>query len=89
MASAARATEGDDYAPFSKGARGTAPQTSGPETDAPVRPIAVFKKVASALERIDKQLSPAVLAASDEVPDDVRQRVLEAFEQVSGKVAEL
>lgn len=89
MASAARATDGDDYAPFSKGARGSAPGETAPETDAPVRPLAVFKKVASTLERLDKQLTPAVLAAADEVPDDVRQRVLEAFERVSGKVAEL
>lgn len=89
MASAARATEGDDYAPFSKGARGAAPGETTPETEAPVRPLAAFKKVASALERLDKQLTPAVLAAAEEIPDDVRQRVLEAFERVSAKVAEL
>lgn len=89
MASAARATDNDDYAPFGKGARGSAPSETAPETDEPVRPLAVFKKVASTLERLDKQLSPAVLAAADEVPDDIRQRVLDAFERVSGKVAEL
>ena len=89
MASAARATDGDDYAPFSKGARGSAPGEQSPETDAPVRPLAVFKKVASALERVDAQLTPAVMAAVDEIPDDVRQRVLDVFERVSGKVSEL
>lgn len=90
MASAARLTgQDDDYAPFGKGARGSAPSDTAPEVDEPVRPLAVFKKVASALERLDKQLTPAVLAAAGEVPDDVRQRVLDAHERVSAKIAEL
>lgn len=90
MAAAARSTDGEsEYTPFGTGARGSAPAESAPEVDAPVRPLVAFKKIASALERLDKQLTPAVLAASNEVPDDVRERLLKAFESVSEKVAEL
>ena len=87
MASANRST-GDDYAPFGKDARGEAREDVA-ETSPPVRPLAVLKKVAAALERIDKQISPGVLASSHEVPEDVKDRLREAMETVSAKVAEL
>ena len=86
----ARATgEGGEqpYAPFGKDARGEAPTEA--DDREPPRTLAVLKKAASALERLDKQLSPEVLASADEVPDDVKQRLMEAFERVAAKVAEL
>ena len=88
MTAAARSVGGEDYAPFGKDARGDAPATQA-ESDAPVRPLAVLKKVASALERIDKQILPQVLSASHEVPEDVKDRLREALDRVSAKVAEL
>ena len=85
MATAARSVGGEDYAPFGSDARGDAP-TSTEESGPPLRPLAAMKKIAAALERIDKQLTHELIAAAGEVPGDVKDRVREALEAVAEKV---
>ena len=80
----ARSTGEGDYTPFRSDARGEAAGAST-EDDRPLRPLAEFKKIARALERMNEQLSPQLLAAFHEVPGDVQDRVLEALGDVQAK----
>ena len=84
----ARQTGESEYAPFGKDARGEG-ATATAEDDKPLRPLAEFKKAAKTMERLAEQLSPELLATFFEVPGDVQDRVLEAFDAVEAKVSSL
>ena len=86
VSTAARETEGN-YAPFGEGARGTAPTAVAdkpkPSTEQ------TFARLASALERVDKTLTPDVLDHFKDVSPKVRQRFQAALKNLSSKTAGL
>ena len=86
--SVARETK-DDYAPFGKGARGPAPgeESDRVSTAPPVEQIA--KRVVSTLEKCNQALSPEVLEDFESLPIALQQRLLNAIDNLTSKVARL
>ena len=85
----ARQTGESEYAPYGADARGDGSEAAAKDDDTPLRPLAEFKKVAKALERLNEQLSAPLLATFYEIPGDVQDRVNEAFDDVQTKLAGL
>jgi hypothetical protein len=85
---ARQAGDESDYAPFGKGARGSAPTEAGKQ-GAELSSEQVFKRLAAALEKCDQALTPSVLEDFGELPVALQQRFLKAVKSLSGKAAGL
>ncbi len=84
----------DQYAPYRRGAGRPAPQTDEPQpaaaTAAPPAEVAPDRQLARltrALERVNRAFTPELAAAFPSLPDKLRQRFLEALEELQSKVA--
>lgn len=86
--SAARESGNSDYAPFGKGARGSAPQSER-QSDSSPSAEQVFKKAAITLERVVSSLTPEVLEGFRELPIALQQRFLDAIENLQSRSAGL
>ncbi|SFI19412.1 hypothetical protein [Planctomicrobium piriforme] len=86
--SAAREAGHGEYAPFGKGARGSAPGAEAPQREA-LSPEQVVKKVVVTLERAVAALSPSVLESFSELPLPLQQRLLDAVENLQARTAGL
>ncbi len=92
MLSAARQSdesEGEEpYAPFGKGARGKA--TTAMTDDSPQeKSVSDWKRVAASLDRCNAALTPEMLEVYAEVPHSIRERLSNALESISNKLAGL
>ncbi len=89
VAAAARETEGSEgaYAPFGQGARGSGP-TAVAEKPQPSTEQ-TFNRIASALERCNKALTPDVLDHFTDINPKTRKRFLEALKNLTSKTAGL
>jgi len=77
-----------EYAPFSKGARGNAPQGEGAQKET-LTTEQIVKKAAISLERILASLTPSVLEDFAELPAPIQQRFLDAVENLQSRAAGL
>lgn len=73
------------YAPFGKSARGDASGKTSSATDTSSEHA--LKRIANALERCDAALTPDVLQGWNEAPVKVRQRILDAIDNLRSKTA--
>lgn len=89
VSAAARETEGseDAYAPFGAGARGNAPTAVADKPQASVEQT--YSRLASALERCDKALTPDILDHFEDVTPGTRKRFLTALKNLKSKTAGL
>ncbi|QDU38401.1 hypothetical protein Mal4_27280 [Maioricimonas rarisocia] len=80
IAESASASE-EAYAPFSKGARGSA---EGSDSEAKAAPSAeqVIKRLASAIERCNTTLTPAIIERFPNLPPELQQRFLKAVDDL-------
>jgi len=69
------------YAPFSKGARGSA-ESSESESKAAPSAEQVIKRLSSAIERCNATLTPAILERFPELPAELQQRFLKAVDDL-------
>ncbi|MBX3440081.1 MAG: hypothetical protein KF861_21505, partial [Planctomycetaceae bacterium] len=85
----ARQTDGGEepYAPFGAGARGSAPTAVSDKPELSTEQA--FARIATALERCDKALTPDVLDHFTDVSPKTRQRFLTALKSLSSKAAAL
>ena len=81
----ARQTGEGEYTPYRSDARSDG-DPDATEDERTLRPLAEFKKIAKALERMNEQLSDPLLATFYDIPGDVQDRVLEAFDDVQTKL---
>lgn len=92
MMAAARQSEGDaghdDYAPFGKAARGKAATATAEETPQE-KSISDWKRLTASLERCNAALTPQMLEVYAEVPHSIRERLSNALESISNKLAGL
>ncbi len=87
----ARESSGDDYAPFGKGARGSAPGSedeSGPSRAA-VAVDQIVKRITSAIEKCDAAITPEVIGEFGTLPITLQQRLINAVDNLVSKVAGL
>ncbi len=80
---ARQAGEPEEYAPFGKGARGSASET-GSKSAAPSAEQN-FKRVTAALEKCVATLTPAVLEAFSDLPVSLQQRFLKSVRDLASK----
>jgi len=85
---AASANREAPYAPFGKGARGSAPGEGAPPRDQPTAEQTV-KRATAAIERAAASLTPEVLEEFHDLPIIVQQRFLEAVELLQSRAAGL
>lgn len=86
VAEAARESASEEaYAPFGKSARGEAAGKTS-ESSPPSAEHAL-KRIANALERCDAALTPEVLDSWNDAPVKVRQRILDAIDNLRSKTA--
>lgn len=92
VAGVARESEGE-YSPFRKGAASPGPAESPGETAVAERPEAaaerLVKRLATALERVNRSLTPEMVAAIEELPAESRRRFVEAMEELNEKAGRL
>lgn len=69
------------YAPFSKGARGGAPESASEQKAAPSAEQ-VIRRLSSAIERCNATLTPAIIERFPELPVDLQQRFLKAVDDL-------
>ena len=91
MAGAAR-DAGGEYAPFRTGAAAPAPEEQAAEIAVLERPEPtpdeIWKKAVSALERVNKNLTPQVLKVWDKQPEKLQKRLAEAVDEIQEKLSE-
>lgn len=87
--SAAREAGGDNYAPFSKGARGPAPSAESATSKDSLSTEQVISRAASALERVVSALTPEVLGDFSELNLTLQRRFLDAVENLQARSADL
>jgi hypothetical protein len=86
VAEAARESVAEEgYAPFGKSARGDASGTTSQSS--PPSAEQALKRIANALERCDAALTPEVLQSWNDAPIKVRQRILDAIDNLRSKTA--
>jgi hypothetical protein len=84
-----RESSGDDYAPFGKGARGGAPGEGESSSRAAVSAEQIVKRITSAIEKCDAAISPAVIEEFGSLPIALQQRLINAVDNLTAKVAGL
>lgn len=88
---AREAQPGEGYAPFRKDAA-TVPAKADGEAHADREPLTaeqLVKKLTLALERFDKELSPAIAREMRHLPEKVRARLLKALNEVNSKISKI
>lgn len=90
----ARESRGEEYAPFRKDAGSTPPKEDGSggtaTLDKPqVSAEQLVKKLTSALERFDKELSPALAREMRQLDEKLRNRLLKAINEVNSKISKI
>lgn len=92
VASAARESDGGDYAPFRNTAGSPAPKEQGEIAVAEKSPISaeqLASRMTSTLERINKALTPQMIREIRKLPEKSRARLLQAVNELSSKAAAL
>lgn len=87
----ARESSGDDYAPFGKGARGSASSDGGSDEGSRGAPSAeqIVKRITSAIEKCDAAISPDVIEQFGVLPITIQQRLINAVDNLTSKIAGL
>lgn len=80
---AARASEQEPYAPFGKGARGSAPAATEDKT--PPTSEQTLKRICSTLEKVDAALTPEILQDFHTLPLQLQQRLLDLVDNLQSK----
>lgn len=82
--------EGEEpYTPFGKGARGTKATASADDESPQEKTASDWKRVTASLERCNAALTPQMLEVYAEVPLSIRERLANALESISNKLAGL
>ncbi len=86
QAGAARQADSDEsYAPFGNTARGNAVDDSDSKRGDP-SPMSVLRRIASALERCDATLTPAVLEQFSDADPDLQKRIIKSVDNLNSKL---
>mgnify|MGYP006969349020 FL=1 len=86
VAGAARSAESsENYAPFGATARGAGPVSEG---RTPPDAAVVVKRIAGALERCNASLTPDVLTACGEAPEELQSRLKTSLKEITAKLRE-